>query len=125
MKNNGFTLRKRLRSFRYAGHGIRDLFREDNARIHAVVAVAVIATGMWLGLSFTEWAIIALTIGAVLAAEAVNTALESLCDLVSPGFDEHIRRAKDLAAGAVLLLAIASIAVGLFIFLPKLCAIAA
>ena len=117
MKNNGFTLRKRLRSFRYAGHGIRDLFREDNARIHAVVAVAVIATGMWLGLSFTEWAVI--------AAEAVNTALESLCDLVSPGFDEHIRRAKDLAAGAVLLLAIASIAVGLFILLPKLCAIAA
>lgn len=120
MKNNGFTLRKRLRSFRYAAHGIRDLFREDNARIHAVAAVAVIVAGVWLGLSLTEWAVIMLTIGAVLAAEAVNTALESLCDLVSPGFDEHIRRAKDLAAGAVLLLALAAVAVGLLIFLPKL-----
>lgn len=120
MKNNGFTLRKRLRSFRYAAHGIRDLFREDNARIHAVVAVAVLVAGVWLGLSLTEWAVIMLTIGAVLAAEAVNTALESLCDRVSPGFDEHIRRAKDLAAGAVLLLAMAAVAVGLFIFLPKL-----
>lgn len=125
MKNNGFTLRKRLRSFRYAAHGIRDLFREDNARIHAVVAVAVIVAGVWLGLSLTEWAVIMLTIGAVLAAEAVNTALESLCDRVSPGFDEHIRRAKDLAAGAVLLLAMAAVVVGLFIFLPKLFALTA
>lgn len=125
MKNNGFTLRKRLRSFRYAAHGIRDLFREDNARIHAVVAVAVLVAGVWLGLSLTEWAVIMLTIGAVLAAEAVNTALESLCDRVSPGFDEHIRRAKDLAAGAVLLLAMAAVSVGLFIFLPKLFALTA
>lgn len=125
MKNNGFTLRKRLRSFRYAAHGIRDLFREDNARIHAVAAVAVIVAGVWLGLSLTEWAVIMLTIGAVLAAEAVNTALESLCDRVSPGFDEHIRRAKDLAAGAVLLLAMAAVVVGLFIFLPKLFALTA
>lgn len=125
MKNNGFTLRKRLRSFRYAAHGIRDLFREDNARIHAVVAFAVIVAGVWLGLSLTEWAVIMLTIGAVLAAEAVNTALENLCDRVSPGFDEHIRRAKDLAAGAVLLLAMAAVAVGLFIFLPKLFALTA
>lgn len=125
MKNNGFTLRKRLRSFRYAAHGIHDLFREDNARIHAVAAVAVIVAGVWLGLSLTEWAVIMLTIGAVLAAEAVNTALESLCDRVSPGFDEHIRRAKDLAAGAVLLLAMAAVAVGLFIFLPKLFALTA
>ncbi len=120
MKNDGFTLRKRIRSFRYAGRGIADLFREDNARIHAAAAILAAIFGLWLGLTPTEWAVIALTIGAVLAAEAVNTAIESLSDLVSPGYDEHIRRAKDLAAGAVLLLAVAAVAVGLFIFLPKL-----
>ena len=51
---------------------------------------------------------------------AVNTAIESICDLVSPGYSEYVRRAKDLAAGAVLLLAAASVCVGLLIFLPKL-----
>lgn len=120
MKNSGFTLRKRLRSFRFAAVGIRDLLREDNARIHAVAAVAVTAAGLWLELTATEWAAVVLCIGMVLAAEAVNTAIESICDLVSPGYSEYVRRAKDLAAGAVLLLAAASVCVGLLIFLPKL-----
>ncbi len=120
MKNSGFTLRKRLRSFRYAGAGIRRLLREDNARIHAAAAVVAVALGAWLGLSLTEWAAVVLCIGMVLAAEAVNSAIESLCDLVSPGYDEHIKHAKDLAAGAVLLLAAAAAAVGALVFLPKL-----
>lgn len=120
MKNSGFTLRKRLRSFRFAAAGIRGLLREDNARIHAVAAVTVTAAGLWLELTATEWAAVVLCIGMVLAAEAVNTAIESICDLVSPGYCEYVRRAKDLAAGAVLLLAAASVCVGLLIFLPKL-----
>ena len=64
--------------------------------------------------------IICLCIGLVLSAEAVNSAIEALADRVSPAYDEAIKRTKDLAAGAVLLLAIASAVVGLIIFLPKL-----
>ena len=67
-----------------------------------------------------EWIVICLCIGLVLSAEAVNSAIEALADRVSPAYDEAIKRTKDLAAGAVLLLAIASAVVGLIIFLPKL-----
>lgn len=66
------------------------------------------------------WIVICLCIGLVLSAEAVNSAIEALADRVSPAYDEAIKRTKDLAAGAVLLLAIASAVVGLIIFLPKL-----
>ena len=76
-----------------------------------------------LHLSPTEWIIITLCIGLVLAAEAVNSAIEALADRVSAEYDEAIKRTKDLAAGAVLLLAIASAIVGLIIFLPKLIAL--
>ena len=68
---------------------------------------------LWNGLS-------SVYVGLVLSAEAVNSAIEALADRVSPAYDEAIKRTKDLAAGAVLLLAIASAVVGLIIFLPKL-----
>ena len=74
----------------------------------------------FFGLSSMEWIVICLCIGLVLSAEAVNSAIEALADRVSPAYDEAIKRTKDLAAGAVLLLAIASAVVGLIIFLPKL-----
>ena len=100
MKNSGFTLRKRALSFKYAFHGIFLLIsREHNAWIHCFAAVCI---------------------GLVLSAEAANSAIEALADRVSPAYDEAIKRTKDLAAGAVLLLAIASAVVGLIIFLPKL-----
>lgn len=120
MKNDGFTLRKRIRSFKYAFHGIfLFISREHNAWIHCFAAVCTITAGILLHLSPTEWIIITLCIGLVLAAEAVNSAIEALADRVSAEYDEAIKRTKDLAAGAVLLLAIASAIVGLIIFLPK------
>ena len=124
MKNDGFTLRKRIRSFKYAFHGIFLLIsREHNAGILCLPAVCTITAGILLHLSPTEWIIITLCIGLVLAAEAVNSAIEALADRVSAEYDEAIKRTKDLAAGAVLLLAIASAIVGLIIFLPKLIAL--
>lgn len=121
MKNDGFTLRKRLKSFRFAFNGIRLLVtREHNAWIHCFIAVCVIVTGCLVGLSATEWIVITMAIGMVLAAEAFNSSIEALADLVSPGYNEAIKRTKDLAAGAVLILAIASAAIGLVIFIPKL-----
>ena len=115
MKNEGFTLRKRLRSFKFAGNGIRLLItREHNAWIHCFAAVWII------GLSSTEWIAIVFAIGSVLAAEAVNSSIEALADLVSPEYNEAIKRTKDLAAGAVLILAISAAIVGLIIFIPKI-----
>lgn len=121
MKNKGFTLRQRLRSFRYAFNGIKLLVTEQpNAWIHCFAAICVIGAGIWLGLSATEWSLVALATGSVLAAEAVNSSVEALADRVCPDYDEAIKRTKDLAAGAVLLVAMAAAAVGLIVFLPKL-----
>lgn len=121
MKNDGFTWQKRLRSFKFAFNGIRLLVtREHNAWIHCFVAVCVLLAGWAFGLSRMEWIAIVFAIGLVLSAEAVNSSIEALADLVSPGYNEAIKRTKDLAAGAVLILAIAAAAVGLIIFIPKI-----
>ena len=83
MKNEGFTLRKRLRSFKFAGNGIRLLItREHNAWIHCFAAVCVTLAGWLIGLSSTEWIAIVFAIGSVLAAEAVNSSIEALADLI-------------------------------------------
>ena len=116
MKNSGFTFRKRLASFRYAFNGIRLLIqKEHNAWIHCVVIA-----GFFFGLSQTEWIAVIIVIGAVLSAEAINSSIESLADLVSPEYNEAIKKTKDLAAGAVLIMAIAAAIVGSIIFFPKL-----
>ena len=108
-------------SFACAFAGLRDVVRGGrNAKIHFVIALTVIAAGFCLNISRTDWAILLLTIGAVFAAEAANTALESVVDLASPEHHDLARRAKDCAAGAVLVMAIAAVAVGLLILGPPL-----
>lgn len=108
--------RKVLRSFRFAGQGIVDLFRyENNARVHLLIAGLVIVAGLWLQVSRIEWAILLTQIGLVWAAEAVNTALEKLCDFVSPGLHPQIKAIKDLSSGAVLILAVTAVGVGLLV----------
>ncbi len=115
------NLPKTLRSFRFAGQGMIALFRyENNARFHALAALLITALGLWLGLTPTEWAIILTQVGLVFMAEAVNTAIEKLCDVVSPAQHPTIKAVKDMAAGAVLILAIVSVLVGLLILGPKL-----
>lgn len=83
----------------------------------------MLIAGALLGLSRMEWVAVVVVIGAVLAAEAVNSSIEALADLVSPEYNEAIKRTKDLAAGAVLLMAIAAAIVGLIIFIPKIATI--
>lgn len=115
------TLRKRLNSFRYAFRGLGLLFMtQANARIHLIVLIAVIAAGIALDVSTIEWLFLISAIGAVLTAEALNTALEFLTDLVSPGYHELAGKAKDVAAAAVLITACTAACTGLIIFLPKL-----
>lgn len=107
---------KVLRSFRFAGQGVVNLFRyENNAKVHLLIAGLVIGAGFWLRLSRVEWAIILTQIGLVWAAEAMNTALEKLCDFVSPGQHPQIKTIKDLSSGAVLILAIMAVVVGLIV----------
>lgn len=121
MKNDGFTFRKRIKSFQYAFNGIKLLItKEHNAWIHCFAAICVLIAGALLGLSRMEWVAVVIVIGAVLTAEAVNSSIEALADLVSPEYNEAIKRTKDLAAGAVLLMAIAAAIVGLIIFIPKI-----
>lgn len=120
MKNNGFTLRKRLAGFKYAFRGIKRLFtHEPNSWIHLFVTVCVLIAGIGLHIAVWEWIVIVLAIGFVLAAEAFNSAIECLGDAVSQEPNDFVKHAKDLAAGAVLLSAITAAIVGLIVFLPK------
>ncbi|MCB9314940.1 MAG: diacylglycerol kinase family protein [Lewinellaceae bacterium] len=120
------SLQRRIDSFRYALRGVVDLVRSQvNAQIHLAISVGVLLAGFWLDLSRMEWVAIVLCMALVLALEAVNTALEYLTDLVSPGQHPLAGKAKDVAAAAVLLAAIGAAVVGLIIFLPKLYALVA
>lgn len=115
---------KSTRSFRYAAQGILDLFRfENNARIHLFAAIGVIIAGFYFNLSTTEWALVVTQVALVWAAEAFNTALEKLADAVSAEYHPLIKSVKDLAAGAVLIVAISAAIVGTLIFYPKLIAL--
>ena len=86
-------------------------------RIHLSVACFVLFFGFRMGLSRGELACLGVTAGAVMSAEAMNTAVEKLCDFAENRRNPHIRVIKDIAAGAVLLSALAAVAVGLFLFL--------
>lgn len=115
----GFSFGARLRSFKYAGRGVRTmLLSQHNAWIHAVASALVIAAGMYLGLARLEWAALILAIASVWTAEALNTALEFLCDVASPDFHPLVEKAKDVAAGAVLICPTGAAAVGSFVLGP-------
>ncbi len=96
---------------------------QHNAWIHAFATVVVCAAGILLRLSIWEWCWIVLAIVAVWTAEALNTAVELLADVASPGFHPLAGRAKDVAAGAVLISALGAAAIGAMVFGPRLLSI--
>jgi diacylglycerol kinase (ATP) len=96
---------------------------EVHLRFHAVATVVVIGLGFYFHISRIEWALVALAVGTVWTAELVNTAVEALTDLVSPEYHPLAGKAKDVAAGAVLLAAFAAVVVGTLIFAPQLWAL--
>ncbi len=117
----GFSLKDRVRSFRYAFDGLGFMLRtQHNAWLHALVTVLVVAAGLAFGLSSSDWKWLLLTIVIVWLAETMNTAFEHLCDVVSPEQRDSVRRAKDIAAGAVLICALGAVAMGGLIFGPYL-----
>lgn len=111
-------------SFRYATAGLRYLIRtQRNARVQSGIALVVVAFAAALRISRAEWAILTLLIALVLTLEAINTAIEATVDLVTSDYHPLAKIAKDLAAGAVWLMALASVIIGAIIFLPRLLAL--
>lgn len=113
----------RLNAFKHAFAGIVLLVKtQPNARIHLLASLAVVALGWWLQVPAQHWAMLTLAMGGVWTAEALNTAVETVVNLVSPQWHALARDAKDLAAAAVLLATLAAVATGLLIFGPALAA---
>jgi diacylglycerol kinase len=114
-------IQKRINSFNYAFQGWYYVLRtQKNAWIHSIASLAVMALGLWLGLSRAEWAIIILTIAIVWIAEFTNTALEALVDMTAPEIHPLAKVAKDVSAAAVLVAACAAVLVGFLILGPPL-----
>jgi diacylglycerol kinase (ATP) len=113
-----------VRSFRYAFEGLAYLVRtQRNFRIHLVLALAAVAGGLVAGLGAVEWAILIVTIAFVVMTEGLNTGIELAVSLASPERRPEARAAKDIAAGMVLLAAIASLGVGAALFGPRVIAL--
>jgi len=106
-------------SLRNALAGILNLFIESrNARIELSIALLVVICGFYFHITLSEWSILLITIGIVLSAEGLNTALENLSDKLHPDFDDKIGKAKDIAAGSVLILSFVAAIEGIIIFAP-------
>jgi diacylglycerol kinase len=116
-----FSIRERLRSFTNSFSGVRLLILfEHNFRIHLLVLLVVILAGILLKIPAAKWLVITVSAGMVLVSESLNTAIEYLSDAVSSEIKPEIRKAKDVAAAAVLFSAITSIIAGLIIFIPEI-----
>jgi diacylglycerol kinase len=110
-----------VRSFGFAFEGLATLVRtQPNFRIHLVAACAALLLGIVLKLPLPEMALIVLTAGVVLVVEALNTCVETLCDLVSPTYHPLVKKCKDVSAAAVLISAVAAVGVAALLFLPRL-----
>ncbi|MDR1600875.1 MAG: diacylglycerol kinase family protein [Tannerella sp.] len=121
MSKKKLSFKRLIKSFGYAFSGIRLFVRqEQNARIHLAALCCTVVCGCFFRITSFEWIAITLAGSIVLTAEAINSSIEELSDAVSPERNPKIKTVKDLAAGAVLLAAVASIVVGCIIFLPRI-----
>ncbi len=110
-----------VRSFGYAFRGIWLLLRtQRNAKVHALAVLVVVVAGFWLDIPRAEWLTVTVMCTLVLALEAVNTAIEAVVDLASPQYHELAKRAKDVAAGAVLIAALGALIIAALIVGPRL-----
>lgn len=111
-------MKKQLRSFGHAFEGIYNAIRtEAHLRFHLVAGFYVCLFAYLGEFSLTNWAVLVLTIGAVISAELINTAIEDLCDLYSTSKDSRIKRIKDISAAAVLVVALSATAVAVLLFI--------
>ena len=121
--NLHFSIFARLKSFTYAGRGLRALLQDEhNAWLHLAASLMAVAAGFLLRISIADWRWLVLAIAIVWLAEAFNTAIEEVCDYINPEFNRAIGRIKDLAAGGVLIASIAAALIGLLTLAPPLLA---
>jgi diacylglycerol kinase len=120
-RTSGSWLARRVRSFGYAWKGIVWLIRsQPNAQIHLVATICAVAAACWLKITIGEWCAVLIVTGMVWGAEALNSALELLADHFAPEEHPLVGKAKDVAAGGVLVAAIVAAAVGVMVFGPRL-----
>ncbi len=113
--------KKLINSFKYAIEGIISSFKtERNMKIHVLAMIIVIALGLFFKLNKVEWCFIIIAIASVISAELFNTAIETVVDMVSPERNPKAKLAKDIAAGAVLVVAIGAAIIGFIIFGPQI-----
>jgi diacylglycerol kinase len=121
MKQQRFSISKRLQSFKYALNGLKILIKEEhNARIHLFATICVIIAGVFFNISMNEWIGVIFSIGLVFSLEIINSSIENIADFISPEKHEMIGRIKDLSASGVLIGAITALIIGLIIFIPKI-----
>ena len=113
--------KKLINSFKYAFTGMCSAYKsERNMKIHIAVAILVILFGVFLQISTYEWLACIVCFAMVIGAEMFNTAIETVVDIAMPKKDERAKKAKDVAAGGVLVFAIGSAIIGSIIFIPKI-----
>jgi len=114
-------IKSRIASFGHAFHGWAYVLRyEKNAHIHAVATICVVIVATWLNVSLRDWALLVIVVAMVWAAEILNTSIEAVGDLASPGHHPLAKVGKDVGAAAVLIAAGAAVVVGLLILGPPL-----
>lgn len=113
--------KKLINSFKYAFTGMWSAYKsEKNMKIHIAVAILVILFGVFLQISTYEWLACTVCFAMVIGSEMFNTAIETVVDIAMPKKDERAKKAKDVAAGGVLVFAIGSAIIGSIIFIPKI-----
>ena len=114
-----FTLAARLKSFSYALQGVWFMLKtQHNAWLHGLATLLVIALALYFKVSESDWRWLIVSMAMVWVAETLNTAVEYVCDVVSPGYSEAVKHAKDISAGGVLIAALAALLVGGLTFWP-------
>jgi diacylglycerol kinase len=116
-----FSFSERLKSFRFAFSGFKVMLaNEHNFRIHLVILALVIIAGIIFQISTAGWIAVTIVSALVISAECFNSAIEYLCDIVSPGFNPLVGKIKDITAAAVLVSVIAAVITGLIVFIPAI-----
>ena len=119
-KKDSFIV-NRIKSVGYAFKGAYLLITtEASLKIQFIIGILMTILGLYVGLSATEWCIQILVIAMIMAIEGVNTAIEEIADFIHPELHPKIGLIKDLAAGAVFIVAIAAITIGCIIYIPKI-----
>lgn len=123
MEEKGRSRYHRILSFKYAFEGIYAAVKEEpNLKFHLLAALVVILAGLYFNISRFDWIVVFLLIGLVLTLELTNTAIEAIVDSFTPDQHPRAKYAKDISAGAVLILSLVSAVAGLIIFLPYITA---